>query len=874
MLLILTFAVSLIALPAANAHTPALSIPTWAYLNIAPNPVGVDQTAYVNFWLDKPPPTASGAYGDRWQNMTVTITTPTGSTEKLGPFSSDAVGGAWAEYVPHALGTYTFVFNYPGQTIEGANPAPGVPPFGGTLSPEFVGDYYEGSTSNTVTLNVQQQPIPPYPSNPLPTGYWTRPIQSVNGEWAQISGNWLGLGVSTFAATGMYNASGNFNPYTTAPNTAHIMWTKPAAIGGLIGGEFGGSETSNYYSTSQYEPKFAPIIMNGVLYYTLYPGSSTSPEGWVAVDVRTGQTLWTKNTTEVLKCGQTLNFIAPNQYGAIPYLWSIPSSATTYAFTGGTFYGMYDAMTGNWILNIVGALALQMIEEDQSGSLIGYYVNSTAGTLNMWNSTRCIIRGPTGTGDLNTYSWRPAQGANIPFEYGIQWSAPLPTNISGVPFSPALSIVCVASDVVLMRAVPGGAGLGFTNPGWQVEAGYGTKTGQLLWGPVNRTELLWSRVAMGNPVGFDGYGVFCEYTEETEAWDGYSLLTGAHLWGPVSFNTNPWGYYGAEAVPAYGNLYAWDFGGAVGSINLLTGHVDWTFDTGTSGYETPYGVYPIWTFTVGTVADGKLYVPEGHMYSPPLFKGAKQLCINTTTGELVWSIMGFDVTSAPAIADGYMVTLNAYDNQIYCYGKAQSGTTITVQNDVIPHGTPVLIKGTVTDQSPGTTCLGIPAAGTPAISDASMSPWMEYLYMQQPKPTNATGVSVHLTATDPNGNFQDLGTVTTDIKGNFVLEYQPPVTGLYTVTATFSGSESYYSSDAETSFVTFTASSVAPAVTPTPTQTTAPTSTPAQTVSPSASPSQAPQPTSGIPTTTYIVIAAIVVIIVVVAAAVILRRRK
>ena len=53
-----------------------------------------------------------------------------------------------------------------------------------------------------------------------------------------ISGNWLGFG-TLFSATGMYNATGDYNPYTTAPTTAHVLWTKPAGFGGLIGGEFG-----------------------------------------------------------------------------------------------------------------------------------------------------------------------------------------------------------------------------------------------------------------------------------------------------------------------------------------------------------------------------------------------------------------------------------------------------------------------------------------------------------------------------------------------------------------------------------------------------------------------------------------------------------
>ncbi len=39
---------------------------------------------------------------------------------------------------------------------------------------------------------------------------------------------------------------------------------------------------------------------------------------------------------------------------------------------------------------------------------------------------------------------------------------------------------------------------------------------------------------------------------------------------------------------------------------------------------------------IGEVADGLLFLSEGHEYSPPLFIGAKQLAINCTTGELAW----------------------------------------------------------------------------------------------------------------------------------------------------------------------------------------------------------------------------------------------
>jgi len=660
-LLVLLTASVFAVLPLSSAHTPSWTIPTYAYLSIAPNPAGVGQAVFVNFWLNLPPPTAAGAYGDRWRGFTVLVTKPSGTTQTLGPFSSDAVGGGWTTFTPDTPGDYTFVFNFAGQTLTGENPNP----ITGTSTASSVGDIYQASSSARVKLTVQQQAAQNVPENPLPTGYWTRPVSSVNSEWYRISGNWLGLAASTFALTGMYNASGNFNPYTTAPNSAHIVWTKPVAFGGLIGGEFGGSQQSNYYSTSQYEPKFAPIIMNGILYYTHWPGSFTHPAGWIAVDIRTGETIWTKNTTEILKTGQTLNYVSPNQYGGLAYLWGMPLNATGFGFGGTTYYSMYDAMTGNWILNIVNAVPMTITEGDD-GSLIGYFVNSTARTLNMWNSTEAILY-PNGHITEN-WMWRPALGASINFSRGIMWSVPLPTNISGVAITPNLGISKIASNVILMLSTPNtGAAATYWQPGWQIEAAFSAKTGQILWGPLNRTETPWTRIYMGPAAN----GVYTEYVGETMTWSGYSLVTGSKLWGPTEPDSNAWSYYGCQFVSAYGNLYAYDFGGHVAAYNMQTGTKLWSYNTGSSGYETPYGVWTLWTFTCGTVADGKFFVPEGHMYSPPLFHGAKQLALDATTGELVWSILSFDVTSAPAIADGYMVTLNAYDNQLYSTTKVK-----------------------------------------------------------------------------------------------------------------------------------------------------------------------------------------------------------
>jgi hypothetical protein len=239
------------------------------------------------------------------------------------------------------------------------------------------------------------------------------------------------------------------------------------------------------------------------------------------------------------------------------------------------------------------------------------------------------------------------------------------------------------------------------------------------------------------------------------------------------------------------------------------------------------------------------------------------------SGKNLWNLTG--LMTKLAIAEGYAVSIDGMDNQIYCFGKGQTAVSVVASPKVSAQGSSVLIEGTVFDQSPG-------AKDTPAIADAYMSPWMEYMYHQQPKPSNVEGVSVHITAIDPNGNFQDIGTVTSDADGVFGTMWTPPVPGVYKVTASFEGTNSYFKSQGTAMFAVSTASAApivtqTPIVTSPPTPTVAPTSTPIQPVSPS--PTQAVNPpTSAEPTTTYIAIGAAVVVIVLVAAVLLLRRRK
>ena len=60
-ILTISMGTSLILIPNANAHTPPWQIPTYSFLTVSPDPVGLGQIANVNFWVNQPPPTAAVA---------------------------------------------------------------------------------------------------------------------------------------------------------------------------------------------------------------------------------------------------------------------------------------------------------------------------------------------------------------------------------------------------------------------------------------------------------------------------------------------------------------------------------------------------------------------------------------------------------------------------------------------------------------------------------------------------------------------------------------------------------------------------------------------------------------------------------------------
>jgi len=854
--LVLTFSAILVAFPTVGAHDPPWNITAvYCYTVVSPDIIGVGQNVNVVFWSSQLPPTAVGSSGDRW-SFTVDVTKPDGSKETIGPVTSDPVGSGYTLFTPTEVGTYTFTTTVAEHTITGEDPNGYAPTWGPRSSGySSVGDVFVAATSKPATLVVQEEPIQLWPAADLPTDYWSRPINAQNREWWTISGDWYESRGYNAAAAGYYYKGGGYNPYSTGPASAHIVWAKPMpTFGGLMGGtvsESGG--VGNYYTGMSYEQMWGtgsgPFILNGRLYYNT-PQFAQPNYGSYCIDLRTGQQYWYQNYT--VTNAQVYNYVSPNQYGGIPYLWSL----------GRGTYDMYDAVTGNWILSFNNTQTGTVAYSPTDGSLLVYIMGGSGANrwLAMWNSSLAVWANMPNLWSGNNYwLWRPPVGrTDLNWSLGVQWNVTEPA----VPGVQSINKVdTVDSNVVLCQA-------SFSqNDGTIIleDMAYSAVDGSQLWGPVNRT-------ALASGTGYGGFlnmfvvtgisnGVYVVYDGATMTFTGYSATNGTQLWGPVPAGptVSGWAAYGAYRCSWVGQGYVYLNGmdGQIHCLDIYTGEWLWDFATESSGLETNWGKWPLLTATFIGGAPGtdglKIYSVGGHTHLQPLYRGARMYCVDGTNGALLWSISGWFEAGAPAAADGYMVAINGYDNQLYCFGKGNSQTTLDTPMTGVTLGNKVVIRGTVTDQSPGQTCLGIPAAGTPAIADESMSDWMEYLYMQQPMPEDAQGVQVKLTAIDPNGNYQDIGYATTDTAGKFAVSWTPSDAGDYSVTAEFEGSKSYGSSFDTAFFTVDEAPAPSGPIEPEPTE-----------------PTEAPFITTEI----AIIIAVVVIAIIGIAAFWIIRKRK
>jgi hypothetical protein len=689
------------------------------------------------------------------------------------------VGGAFFVYNPTQVGTYSMQMSYTGQHFDARFSPPYFPGYPNIPFPEAD---YAPSTSNVVEVIVQEDPIPDYPDNPITTDYWERPIDAQNKGWGTISSNWLMAGGKNYARS--FHGGSGIEPENQGPNAPHILWRKPIQFGGLVGSEHG---DKSYYGGLSYESKFMPpLIINGILYYNKPDPPSY---GWYAVDLNNGEELWYNNGTgphgafvdlfgtqlyPQLDMGQLLSYETGNQHGIIPYLWSTSGGE----FAAGSFWYMYDAFTGNLILMIEDVPSGTITFSDK-GDILIYSIGG--GKLSLWNSTLNIPpASPTGTGRI---SWRPNNyaGQTLNGSDGIQW-------VKNVTFGSTIRLI---EDGVI--TVTQGNDIGT----------YDAMTGALLSGPVTLDKNVPAGVETDGTLVHDG--VYVEWHRQLLQWWGYSVATGQEIWRTEPLE-DQWAYYSYIEAGVYGNLYAAGYDGKVTCWDIQTGEKLWDYYSGQALGETPYGNYPF--YGGFTIAGERIYI-GGDEHSPDAvpYRGQQLHCIDALTGELIWKINGWYLR--PVVADQRLVAHNLYDNQIYCFGKGPTQTTVSAPKVEIMQGQKVVIEGTITDQSPG-------KPGIACVSDEDMGVWMNYVYNQKPVPASAMGVDVTIDVIDANGNFRSIGTATSNMAGKYSLVWEPEIPGEYTVIATFAGTNSYGSSYDQTTMYVEQAPEPTPPPEPTP----------------------------------------------------------
>jgi hypothetical protein len=258
---------------------------------------------------------------------------------------------------------------------------------------------------------------------------------------------------------------------------------------------------------------------------------------------------------------------------------------------------------------------------------------------------------------------------------------------------------------------------------------------------------------------------------------------------------------------------------------MSTGDLLWTYGNGNtpgnttnSGFQVP-GPYPTFINAIGN--DVVYLVTSEHTFQTPIYKGALLRAVNATDGTEIFTLpaaTGEFFGTSLAIADGYTNFFNSYDHQIYTLGRGPSQITVQAGPKSSALGGNVVIEGRVIDLSSGTKQTEQAARfpeGVPCASDESMSEWMSYVYQQQPLPSNFKGVDVAISVVDANNNYREIGSATTDSKGNYDLVWTPDITGTYHVIATFAGTNGYWPSYQET---VFTVTEAAPTVTQAPQQ--------------------------------------------------------
>ncbi len=839
------------AITLTSAHTPSWQIPTFPHIYLAENPIGVGQKESIYLFVTPTYADTQILNDYRFRNWTLQIVAPNGAlTEMKFPYISDTTSNQGTSFTPDQVGTYNLTFIVPNQAVNDYSHAPGS---------QYENDTYIGGTV-TAQLVVQQDPIAVYPYPGLPTEYWTRPIFGENVMWYKISSNWLGSGAPGYGGSTGPNTR-VFSGDSMGSLTSHVMWTRELTQpGGVAGGNNLEIPGNTWFEGTAYSQRFVnPIIVAGRLYYqeplfSVGTGTRGTAGPTVCVDLFTGQEIWRRSDVPALSFAYVQDMENPDYHGVRPAVLATTNFAQVYdAATGTNVFNVSNVPAptnpdrSSLFATVVGP----------NGEQIRYIMVNNGTSANpawqlcQWNSSRFWGQGSMQELNLQTVT---QQGNYSKTEYvngvatttltpytqtfinasrGIMYDSintvtPADQNVSiswrnNMPGNPAI-LGAYFGDIMLCRngSYPSSLAPSGNQPYNYFAVNLNKSKGEI-------GSILWTTTVppaidaqFGNitTVSFAGMSgdYFCESYRQTSQIAFFNLRTGAFI--KLSAPTGGLDYYGSTGsgalhnVVAFGRCYAGAMSGILTCFDMSTGDIVWTFGNGGKGNTTDSGMeypghFPIFVKAIGgrSLNEGVVYtIYTEHTLTTPIAKGARTFAINATDGTQIYEFTdatGEFGAGSFAIADGMSVFFNSYDSRIYNLGRGPSQTTIQVGPKSQALGGNVVIEGTVNDVSVGlqtTEIQGRFPAGVPACSDDSMCDWMAYVHQQQPKPTNFTGVNVHLYVLDGNGNYQDLGVTTTDMKGQYSMTWTPNIEGDFKVTAYFEGTNGYWPSNAQTTF--------------------------------------------------------------------------
>ncbi|MCW4054762.1 MAG: PQQ-like beta-propeller repeat protein, partial [Candidatus Bathyarchaeota archaeon] len=577
--LMLCMAASLVLLPARGQILWQGRTTAYPYIGAVPNPALVGEEVLLHIGITQ----ELQQQPDGWEGLSVTIERPDGKTDTLEDIRTDSTGGTGRVYVPDIEGTYYLQTHFPAQwynfsTFDFA-----------TFQMINVNYYYEDAVSEILELVVTAGEPTYWPGTPLPTEYWTRPIDSQLREWAPVAGSWL-YNPGIFGTT---VAPGNDD----APETAHVLWSKQLVLGGLAGGTLGDWAT---YTGDAYEGKFqGSLIIQGVFLYQKFDSVGTETtadvpvDNWVvAVDLHTGETLWEKELLDtdgnrlIPAFGQIYYWNSFNTHGTHAYLWAWEDPGF-FGFAPTTWHA-FDPLTGRWIYTMNNIPSGNRMYGPQ-GEILIYTINLAGGYMTCWNSS-AVLDAYWGTSYPMWGSWRPqgkiidATGpcpATSGTPYGLngyQSNISIPTGLPGSvsrQFFDDVIFGYYRGDTVGMFST-----ISYDNPPFTIWA-FDAQTGNLKF---SRTHAAPSgNVSLTVATVSDEERVVVIWSKERRQLWGYSLENGNLLWGP----TEPQHYldiYAMYPTIEYGKLYSNGMSGIMYCYDAQTGDLLWNYT-----YRDMYG---------------------------------------------------------------------------------------------------------------------------------------------------------------------------------------------------------------------------------------------------------------------------------------------